>query len=608
MSRRNFKFAFTPVVLAMMMANACAQAAAPAAPAEAASAAADGATAASANPPALELQQVVITATRRFANLQQVPATVQSLSSNTLAELKLQAVSDLPALVPGLAAAQAATVVTFLRGVGINSAGFTTEAPVAIYVDGLYLPNPASGVFSFNNIERIEVLKGPQGTLYGRNSTAGLISIVTREPEKEPRLDISAGYESYNTTKLNFYGSTPIADDLFIGLSAVVSKQNKGWGNNIVTGNDVGKRYEQGAQLKLLWKPVTGTKVTITGFYDRNDSDQGLVNPIYPGTVAIDGTPSLGNYNTAVRRDPTGITEQAYVALKIEQDLGFANLLSLTGYQHAHQQQNFTQNGIPGKPVIGQSASEVNIFGDNKTFSQEFQLSSKPSDSPFDWIAGAFYFHDNTTLGLDSYGTCIGNVCAPAPFPTHTDAVPTTRSSSVYADGSYKLLEATRLTLGLRYTKDKKALTGLLRPLAGYPNSPTALPPTAVLHPGDPYPGNPNGIPTSVSFPKLTYRAVLAQDFTKDINGYVSYNRGFKSGAFNPTSFSNPVNKPEVLDSWEIGLKSQLFDRRLRLNASVFNYDYKDLQLRTTAPPAPPGGFLQTNAANATVRGVDIDF
>lgn len=554
------------------------------------------------------LEQVTVTVTRRATSLQQVPGSIQSISSSTLTDLGIQAVSDLPALTPGLVTAKAATVVTFLRGVGINSSGFTTEAPVAIYLDGLYMPNPASGVFSFNNIERIEVLKGPQGTLYGRNSTAGLISVVTREPEKQPRMDLSVGLESYNTKNLGFYGSTPLAENLFFSLSAISSTQGTGWGRNVFTGSEIMKKDERGAHMKLLWKPAPGTKVTLSGFYDHNNSDIGLVSPLFPGSVGVDGTRSLGNYEYATRRDPRGITEQSSIALKVEHDAGFANFVSLTGYQNARSAQDFTSNGIPGNPVLGQSAVENTLTGNSKAMSQEFQLSSKPSASPFDWLAGAFFFKNDTAIGQDIWSTCVGTVCAAAPLPTRIAAFPTTRSSSVYADGTYKILENTRLTLGLRYTDDTKGLSGVQMPLAGKPNSVAALPPTAVLHPGDPYAGNPAGIPTSISFPKTTFRAVLAQDLAKDVNAYLSFNRGFKSGEYNPGVFNNPPSKPETLDSIELGLKSQFFERRVRLNASVFNYDYKDMQLRSTAPPAPPGGFLQLNAANASVKGVDLDF
>jgi iron complex outermembrane receptor protein len=155
-------------------------------------------------------------------------------------------------------------------------------------------------------------------------------------------------------------------------------------------------------------------------------------------------------------------------------------------------------------------------------------------------------------------------------------------------------------------TRDEKSLTGSVAPISGFPNSIAVLPSTTVLFPGAPYSGNPAGIDTAVTFPKLTYKAVLAHDFTNDIHGYVSYNRGFKSGTYNPTNFSNQPSRPEVLDAVEAGVKSDLFDRLLRLNVSAFHYKYKDIQVRTGAPPAPPGSTITYNAAAARVNGAEL--
>lgn len=294
------------------------------------------------------------------------------------------------------------------------------------------------------------------------------------------------------------------------------------------------------------------------------------------------------------------------MSLKVEQDLGFARLLSLSGYTHAQQPLSFTQSGIPGQPITGRSAIETNILGRSSTFTQELQLSSK-SDLRFQWIAGTFYFHDDTEVQLDAFGTCIAAVCAGVPVPTHTTGSPTTRSISGYGEGTYDVTDTTHVTLGARYTQDKKALTGLAEPLQGLPNTPAALPRTVPLFPGAPYPGNPAGIPTSVIFSKVTFKAVLAQDITSRIHTYASFNRGFKSGGYNPISFSNPPSKSETLDAYEIGLKSDLFNRLLRVNLSAFHYDYSDIQLRSTAPPAPVGGAILINAARARSNGFDAE-
>ena len=601
----NVKLTAAPLVLAVMMANAYAQDVAVAPSSAAASSSADG-KARDTTAPAL--QSVTVTATRRSTDLQKVAATVDVVSSEAVDQFHISNVSDMQGLVPGMTIVQTAGTVPFIRGVGTNNSGFTTETAVAMYIDGLYLANSASGLFGFNNIDRIEVLKGPQGTLYGRNTTGGLVNVITRDPEARAHVDASIGHESYDKTIVNFYGSTPLTDTLAMNIAVVDANQRKGWGRNAFTGDDDLKSHESGAQVKLVWKPAAGTKVSLRGFADYMTSDIGLATSILPGTHGVDGTGNLGKYTSNTRDDPYVRPAQFNEALKVEQEFGSFNLMSMTGYQHDFEPLRSTINGIPGNPVLGQSAVETLLVGSNKTFSEEIQLSSKPSSAPYDWIGGLFYYNDRTQLESSVWGTCVGAACARAPIPSFTYAVPTTRSLSAYADGSYALRPGTRLTLGLRYTEDRKGISGYLAPLPGFPNSIAALPPGTVAQPGDPYPGNPQGIPTEVKFSKPTFRVALSQDLADQVQGFASFNRGYKAGGYNPGTFSNPVSKPETLDSIEAGVKSEFLDRRVRLNASVFNYDYKDIQLRSTAPPAVVGSSILTNAAKARVNGLDADF
>ena len=553
------------------------------------------------------VQDIVVTASRRSESLQRVPINVIAVQGARLDALRIVNTADLPQLAPGLTVVRSGGIIPFIRGVGTATSGFTTEIPVAVYLDGVYQPNASSGLFSFNNIERIEILKGPQGTLYGRNSTGGLINIITREPGDKPRLDASAAYGNYDTIDLKFYGSTPLTDNLAFNVAAAYSNQGDGYGKNTFTGDDVLKQRSAGVQAKLKWSPGPNTTVSLRGLYNYNKSDYGVAFQILPGTVAADGTRPQGEYRIDTRRDPFAELTQYNVNLKIEQDLGFARLISLSSYSHAHQPLLFTQSGNPGNPVLGQSAVENNQIGTDRSITQEFQLTSDSSTSPFKWVAGAFYFNDDTTIDNAAYGTCIGTVCAAAPVPIETIASAKTKSYSGYGEGTYSITRGTRLTLGLRYTSDDKSLSGTTIPYPGRPNTPAALPAGTVVHPGDAYPGNSAGIDTSSTFSKLTYRAVLAQDFTSDINGYISYNRGFKSGTYNPVAFNNPASRPEVLDAYALGLKSRLFDRLLTLNLEGFIYDYKDIQLRSTAPPALPGTALLLNAGRAKVHGFDVD-
>jgi iron complex outermembrane receptor protein len=554
------------------------------------------------------VQEIVVTATRRAVDLQSVSSTVEALPAGTLKSLDITNVLQLADVVPGLVVAPTGGNNLYLRGVGTTSAGYN-EAQVAVYIDGLYLPNPAMGIYSFNNIDQVEVLKGPQGTLYGRNVTAGLISITTRDPGEAPRLDASIGYGNYDTRTENLYGSMPITDALAANIAVYNSKQNEGWGKNLFTGHQTQKSDETGVQAKLLWRPTSSTRVTTSFIYDTNNRDFGLNWQEVPGTIANDGTTSLGRYNSASRIDPSAPFTAYIGSVKIQQDLGFASLTSLSGYQTSRQHPLFTANTAQlGQPIARQGTVIDDFMESNRTWSQEFQLASKPSDSRLDWILGFFYYHDSTEIAASTHTTCVEAVCAPGYIPNTITGYPTTSSYSGFADANYRFFDATHLTLGLRYTDETKGLTGQEVPLSGFPNSIATLPSTIVAYPGQHYPGNPTGIPTTLHFDKLTYRVVLAQDFGPDVHAYVSDNLGFKSGAFNANLFSNPPVQPEVLYAYEAGLKSELFERKLRLNLAYFYYDYTNVQLRSTAPPAPAGSAFLENVAAEHERGVDGDF
>lgn len=548
--------------------------------------------------------EIIVTANKRSQNLQEVPIAIAAFAAETLTTQGIKSVVDLPQLTPGLGFTR--TLVgtnAFLRGVGTTSAGYSTEVPIATYVDGLYLPNSAASSFSFNNIERIEVLKGPQGTLYGRNTTGGLIHVITKEPGTDPELDVSASYANYDTVQLNFYGSTPLSDTLAANMAVLYINQGDGWGENVFTGNDVFKFKDIGVQGKLRWDPGSDTTITLRGFFDKVETDQGNSVAMYPGSVGTDGSTYPGEYRINTRFDPFAKQRMYSVSLKAEQGLGFATLTSTTGYINNRSPSLQTQGSILGQPTLTGTAINLGGLQTAKTFSQELQLASDDNGGPLQWIVGAFYYHDKTMIDTQVYGTCVDGVCTPNPrlIPSRTTGFQTTESISGYAEGTYSITDATRLTLGLRYTSDNKKLEGTFGALPGFPNSIPAFPPTI--------PASPEGvIDTDVTYGKLTWRAVLAQDLSDDVHAYASYNRGFKSGGYNPISFTNPPSRPEVLDAFELGVKSQLFDRMLRLNVAAFYYDYKDIQLRTTAPPAPPGGSILLNAASSEIKGVDIDF
>ena len=348
--------------------------------------------------------------------------------------------------------------------------------------------------------------------------------------------------------------------------------------------------------------------------YDHNNRDFGYAYQEYPGTLANDGTPYLGEYRVSDRINPQSPFNSYAASLKVQQDVGIANVMSLTGYQTSQENTLFPgaspDAGIINPALPSAAVSLDDFVESNRTWSEEVQITSKPSQSRLDWVGGFFYYHDITQEDLSVFPICGGTTAAScaAGIPTTTNGYPTTLSYSGYADATLRLFDATHVTGGLRYTDETKALTGNVIPLAGRPDSVAALPATTITYPGEPFAGSPNGIPTTEHFSKLTYRVVLAQDFGRNIHAYVSDNLGFKSGAFNTDLFTNKPVSPEVLDDYEAGIKTELFDRRVRFNAAYFYYDYTNVQVRSSAPPAPVGNAILENVANEHVKGVDADF
>jgi len=548
------------------------------------------------------VSDIIVTATRRATSMQRVSATIDVASAEKLDALKIDDAGALEAVVPGITVARSGGITPFIRGIGTFNAGFS-EASVGVYIDGLYLPNSTGVLFSFNNVERIEVLKGPQGTLYGRNTTGGLINIITEKPGKELAVDGSVGYANYDTFSQKLYANVPLGDNFAANVAVFHEKQADGWSKNTVTGNDVQKSEETGVYGKLQWDNGGGTKVTLSGLYNYSDNDKGWAFAILPGSYGTDGTPYQGEYRIANRTDPSAKYKGYLTSLKIEHEFGFADFFSLTGYQWGHQVSNLTQNGMPGNPVAGQGAQNVFIDFNYKTFSQEFQFSSNAQDSPFNWLVGAYYYHDNTEVTTSLTTTCVGAVCAPLPgnaAPTYSTTWPTTRSLSGYADGTYDITSSTHLTAGIRYTHEKKGFDGLITARPGFPNSVTddELPPIRTPEQA--------GIPDHMTFNKITFRGVLTQDLSDHARVYASFNRGFKSGNYNPNVINQRPVKPEFLDAYEIGLKSELLDNRLRLNISGFYYDYTDIQVRSNVGLPAGAASIAQNVGSARTKGIDV--
>lgn len=554
------------------------------------------------------LDDIVVTAQHRSENLQNVPIAVTAYSGEKLQAAGVTDSVQIQQLVPGLVINKTFSGANpYLRAVGNVSSGVGNDPAVATYIDDLYIPNAAAGLFALNNIDHIEVLKGPQGTLFGRNALGGVIHIITKQPSVDPEVDASIGYGNYNTISGDLYATAGLSEKLAFSVAGTYSDQRDGWGKNLFTGNDAYRTRQAGVMAKAKFSPTDRTDITLSYFYNDVKTDAGLMLGVVPGSVGTDGSTYLGRYTFNQRSDALNKTQQNSFGLHISQDLGSVNLTSITGYHKTDLTQVDNQSGILGKPVAGQGAANQIFDVGERVFTEELRLRSD-TGSRLEWMVGGFYLHDILDYDFSQYGTCVGTVCAPTPVPLRTLSRQVTNSYAAFGQLTLNVTKTTRVTGGLRYTSDTRALSGTVQPLAGLPNSPATLPAGTVVHPGDPFAGNPNGIPTKVTWPKLTFRASIDQKLSKDLMVYASFNRGFKSGIYSVANFTNPPAAPEVVDAYEVGLKSELFGRTLRFNTAAFYYDYSNIQLRTSAAPAPPGQIIVFNAAKGRIKGIDVDF
>jgi iron complex outermembrane receptor protein len=517
-----------------------------------------------------QIQEIIVTAERREETLQNVPLTVTAISGGAALAQGITNSDALVLAIPGLNMQQQGNGSTpFLRGVGTVNGQPGVEPGVATYIDGVYISNPAADVFDLNDISRIEVEEGPQGTLFGRNATGGVIQIITRDPSRTPSADLSVGYGNFGTYSESVYATTPISDTTAIDIAGVGSHQLDGWGRNFTTGNPIYLGYNYNFRSKLLWTPADGTEVRIAADYSKDRYDQGEAISLVPGAFTSNGTTSAGFFNSVANAPAYAITEQYGTSINITQDFEWARLVNITAYRGVQSPYFFDQDASPAS-IVGADAHEK-----SNTVTEELQIQSRPT-SHIQWIGGAFYYNDEVdeTVGISG--------AYAAPFSVfHINGSQRTKSYSAYGQGTVPLFDGnTHVTGGLRYTSDTRHALGQ------YLGDSTPISPLA----------NQNA-----TFDKTTWRFSLDRQFTPDLLGYVSYNRGFKSGVYNLLSPGSAAVQPEVLDAYELGVKSEWLNHRLRANVSAFYYNYNNIQVTVNIP----GGQELLNAAQAHIDGFE---
>ena len=604
--------------------------------------------------PATALDEVLVTAQKREQNIQDVPIALDAVSRDAIIAQRISGPDDLIKMLPNLSLKTASAVNSgfAIRGVGTQNFHLTAQQAVGLYFDEVSQVTPFTSQLGLFDMERIEVLRGPQNTLFGRNTTGGAVNFITRRPDPE---DGNNGYINVNLGnfgKIDGEGAVGFAlGDHFAMRLAAQSQNRDGVFKDVDSGQKIGSTDKQSARLGLAWVPSESTSAWLSLHYGKSDpervprkatgrflADNATTCPDNDdGASQFDGAsacfarnktgvpynPSLDGWRNAHdAANNTALVELQGALLKVEHDFGAMTLASLTGYDDVEQHLADESGGLP---YIQFQALQQ---GDYQTFSQELRLTSN-GEGKVKWIGGLYYTHENDHFATTARNNAVG--------PPTRSVVPTSIMNqrgdvySAYGQIDVAFTDRFNMNVGLRYTDDSK--TGDTTVVAMFDTDTglaagTRLPMDFlygrdfVLAHEDSFPTlcAPGVVPCSgpwkqveQNYSKTGGKLGFDYHFNDHMMGYASYSRGFKAGAFDVRAQAVllgtgdlPV-KPEELDAYEIGLKSEFLDRRMKLNVTAFYYDWKDLQTFATIPGIGPA-FLNLPKSRLTGQELEWQF
>lgn len=550
---------------------------------------------------------IVVTSRRREESLQDVPIAVTSFSGEALEAAGAQDITAISQTTPNVtlenSRATNSTLTAFIRGVGQQDpvAGF--EQGVGIYLDDVYMNRPQAAVLDIYDLERIEVLRGPQGTLYGRNTIGGAVKYVTRRLDPDdPTLRARFAYGSYDQMDLVLTGSLPLSDSFRVG-GAVAGFMREGFGENLTTGEDNYNKDVVAARVSAEWEPTPDFLVRFAMDHVRDLSNPRHGYRLRP--TAAQPTLLDGDFDTTA-----GFTLFAPIGMSVEAtggqvmaDWSFADnwtLRSITAYRRDNS--DFL---IDFDSTAPQSFDAPGVYN-NEQFSQEVQLLYEGERLTF--VGGAYWLDANAFNAFDVVFTAA---------TSFTLGDVDTETWAVFGEVSYNLTDTLSLTVGGRYTEDQRSVhirrqtyLGVYSPYFGNAAA-VNITPTVIVGGQEVVP-NFRGSRVDEAF---TPRVILAWEPNPDLNLYASYSQGFKGGGFDPRgNFANADVRagflPEFVDSYEVGAKGVWLDGRLRTNTAVFFADYTDVQIPgSVVVLGPPVSFVGTvtNAGAAEMFGVEFE-
>jgi len=545
-----------------------------------------------------EDDEIVVTARRREENLQDVPIAITVQTAEQLDQRGASDITVLQQTTPNatvqVARGSNSTLIAFIRGVGQQDPLWGFEPGVGLYVDDVYIARPQAAVLDIFDISRIEVLRGPQGTLYGRNSVGGAIRYVTSAMDtEEAHLRARFNYGSYNQTDVILSGSVPLTEDFVVG-GALALYVRDGYGENLTTGAEHYNKDVDAFRISAQWTPTDALTVRFTadGVDDDSNPRHGYRLADYPAG-GPDYAP-LGNvYDTRAGSGDDNHVETRGMALHVDYEINDAlTLRSITAQREGETNGTIDFDNTPN-PTL-----DIPAYYADEQFTQEFQLL-------FDYdriqgVAGLFYLD---AMAEGAFDTVLGGLAT----TIFTQGQVDTESLAAFADVSFDITDTLAISAGGRWTRDEKTGTVYRQNFTGIRS---------------PFFGNGAAIPglirtdytNTAEFEEFTPRVSLTWEPSEALTLYTSFSQGFKSGGFDMRGDAvftpDTVNgyEPEFVDTYEIGFHSAFWQGRFNLSGAIFQSEYTDMQI-TRQEPTTLGGIASfvDNAASAEIRGAELE-
>ena len=607
------------------------------------------------------IEEIVVTAQKRSENLQEVPISITVLTSDDIDTYRFRDPGDMATQTPNMSVSAvqgAGTPVFGLRGVSMNDWSFNQVGPVAVYMDEVYKGNPSLLAVPFYDLERVEVLRGPQGTLYGKNTTGGAVNFITKKPTMENEHYLTVGAGNYSLLEVDAAFNVALSETLAVRLAGTYAERD-GWLKNVNPGvDDADSVDEYGVRLSVLWQPRDDIEVLLRAATAESDPINfgikmgaeapptwfglyGLYNA-FGGTPLTDATQvGLDFFEISSEQDARRLVETDSVSLTVNWGLNENyTVTSITSYDEGN-----ALNPEDGDGTLNQAAGSI-FMVEAEQLTQDLRISSN-LDGPYNFVAGLYYLREEldssnqTPLFLDidfnldggiDFNDCFDPLAVAFGLPLSaagaaTDALFNSigfsladfatlgcnpnnsfeqekTSFAAYFDGSYDLSDSLVLRFGIRYTDDEAEQNDFNAHFASADGTPVigtinggSIDPLATI-PGQDF-----------SDTEVTGRIGLDYKTRNGTLIYGSYNRGYRGGAFNAQAYFDPGEissvDPEYLDSYEIGFKSTLANGRVRLNAAAFYYSYENQQFIDFDPIT----FIQTliNIDESEITGLEIE-